>query len=479
MTECAGGKVTDPMGEHDWLARRFEENRTHLRAVGYRMLGSLSEADDAVQETWFRLSRSDTSDVDNLGGWLTTVVARISLDMLRSRKSRREESLDAQVSEPIVHRTGGIDPEHEAVMADSVGAALLVILDTLAPAERLAFVLHDTFDVPFDEIASILGRSTAAARQLASRARRRIKAAGPDLHADLTRRREVVDAFLALLDPDVVLWADRAAVYAGASKEVRGAPAVAATFSGRARFAQPTLVNGAAGAVRDPGGRPRVVFSFTITRGKIVEIHQTTLTPAVEGADLEHSGGGPEDDNVVQSSGRVSPTAARRRSEEVAVGILTDDMKRVVKEQRLGFIATVCPDGTPNLSPKGTTAVWDDNHLIFVDIRSPGTVANLRQNPAIEINVVDQVSRKGYRFKGTAEVLTAGPVFDQVLASRRARGAENCMRALVLMVVERALPITSPAYDLGVSEDELRAHYRRYWETLWSAGDPDGGTLEA
>src|SRR5215510_11631288 len=183
------------MGEHDWLARRFEENRTHLRAVGYRMLGSLSEADDAVQEAWFRLSRADTSDVNNLGGWLTTVVARVSLDMLRSRKSRREESLDAQVSEPIVHRTGGIDPEHEAVMADSVGAALLVILDTLAPAERLAFVLHDTFDVPFNEIASILGRSTAAARQLASRARRRIKAAAPDLHADLTRRREVVDAF--------------------------------------------------------------------------------------------------------------------------------------------------------------------------------------------------------------------------------------------------------------------------------------------
>jgi predicted pyridoxine 5'-phosphate oxidase superfamily flavin-nucleotide-binding protein len=161
------------------------------------------------------------------------------------------------------------------------------------------------------------------------------------------------------------------------------------------------------------------------------------------------------------------------------VGILTDDMKRVVKEQRLGFIATVCPDGTPNLSPKGTTAVWDDDHLIFVDIRSPGTVANLRQNPAIEINVVDQVSRKGYRFKGTAEVLTAGSVFDQVLASRRARGAENRMRALVLMTVERALPISSPAYDLGVSEDELRAHYRRYWETIWSGGDPDGGALEA
>ena len=158
--------------------------------------------------------------------------------------------------------------------------------------------------------------------------------------------------------------------------------------------------------------------------------------------------------------------------------ILDDDMKRVVKEQRLGFIATVCPDGTPNLSPKGTTAVWDDDHLIFVDIRSPGTVANLRQNPAIEVNVVDQLVRKGYRFKGTAEVLTAGPVFDQVLAARRARGAPNPMRAVVLMTVERALPITSPAYDVGVSEDELREHYRHYWQELWSrSGQPDRGSL--
>ena len=149
------------------------------------------------------------------------------------------------------------------------------------------------------------------------------------------------------------------------------------------------------------------------------------------------------------------------------MGILTEDMKRVVNEQRLGFIATVCPDGTPNLSPKGTTAVWDDDHLVFVDVRSPGTVANLRQNPAIEINVVDQASRKGYRFKGTAEVLGSGPVFEQILAARRERGAENPVRAVVLMTVERALPLTSPAYDLGVSEDELRASWRRYWQTLW------------
>lgn len=163
---------------------------------------------------------------------------------------------------------------------------------------------------------------------------------------------------------------------------------------------------------------------------------------------------------------------------EVAMGILTDDMKRVVKEQKLGFIATVCPDGTPNLSPKGTTAVWDDDHLIFVDISSPGTVANLRQNPAIEINVVDQLVRKGYRFKGTAEVITSGPVFEQVLASRRERGLANPMRALALMKVERALPLISPGYNLGVSEDEMRAQYRRFFEALWSGGEDLTATPE-
>ena len=227
------------MDEHEWLAERFEANRTHLRAVAYRMLGSLSEADDAVQEAWLRLSRSDTSGVENLGGWLTTVVARVCLDMLRSRKSRREEPLDAHVPEPIVSREDGIDPEHEALLADSVGLALLVVLETLAPAERLAFVLHDMFAVPFDEIAPIVGRSPTAARQLASRARRRVQGAATVPDADLTRQREVVDAFLAasrggdfdallaVLDPDVVLRADRAAVPAGASREVRGAAAVA------------------------------------------------------------------------------------------------------------------------------------------------------------------------------------------------------------------------------------------------------------
>jgi RNA polymerase sigma factor (sigma-70 family) len=271
--------------QHDWLAEQFEANRTHLRAVAYRLLGSPSEADDAVQEAWIRLSRSDTSGVENLGGWLTTVVARVCLDLLRSRAARREEPLGSHVPEPIASREEGIDPEHEALMADSVGLALLVVLETLAPAERLAFVLHDVFDVPFDEIAPIVGRSSTAARQLASRARRRVRGAATETEdADLTRQRAVVDAFLAaarggdfdtlltMLDPDVVLRADRAAVSAGASGEVRGAAAVAQQFSGRARVAQPALVDGAVGAVWAPGGRPRVVFDFTITHGKIVAI---------------------------------------------------------------------------------------------------------------------------------------------------------------------------------------------------------------
>ena len=272
------------MNEHEWLAEQFEAERPQLRAVAYRMLGPLSEADDAVQGSWLHLSRSDTSGVENIGGWLTTVVARVCLDMLRSRNSRREEPLGAHVPEPIMSHQDGIDPEDEALLADSVGLALLVVLETLAPAERLAFVLHDMFDVPFDEIAPIVGRSPTAARQLASRARRRMRGAATVPDADLTRQREVVDAFLAasrngdfdallaLLDPDVVLRADRAAMHAGASREVRGAPAVARQFSGRARFAQPALVNGAVGAVWAPRGRPRVAFGFTITRGKIVAI---------------------------------------------------------------------------------------------------------------------------------------------------------------------------------------------------------------
>jgi len=271
------------MEGHAWLVERFEENRSHLRAVAYRMLGSRTDADDALQEAWIRLSRADTSGVENLGGWLTTVVARVCLDMLRSRKSRREEPLDAHVPEPTVSREDRTHPEHDALLADSVGLALLVVLETLAPAERVAFVLHDLFDLPFDEIAPIVGRSPAAARQLASRARRRVQGVtAPDV--DRTRRRALVDAFLAasrdgdfeallaVLDPDVVVRADAEAVRIGASAEVRGAQAVAETFKGRARAAQPALVNGAAGLVWVAAGRPRVVFEFTTAGGKIVAI---------------------------------------------------------------------------------------------------------------------------------------------------------------------------------------------------------------
>jgi len=272
------------MDEHEWLAEQFEAYRTHLQAVAYRMLGSVNEADDAVQESWLRLSRSDTSGIENLGGWLTTVVARVCLDMLRSRESRHEEPLDEHIPDPIASREEEIDPEHEALLADSVGLALLVVLNTLNPAERLAFVLHDLFAVPFDEIAPIVGRSPTATRQLASRARRRVQGAATDSDVDLTRQREVVDAFLAasrsgdfdallaVLDPDAVLRADQAAVHMGALEEVRGALAVTRQFSGRARAAKLALVNGAIGLVWATSGRLRVVFGFTITRGKIVAI---------------------------------------------------------------------------------------------------------------------------------------------------------------------------------------------------------------
>lgn len=272
------------MDEHEGLAEQFEAHRTHLRSVAYRMLGSLAEADDAVQEAWLRLSRSDSSGVENLGGWLTTVVARVCLDMLRSRKSRREESLDAQVSEPIAGSEDGTDPEHEALLADSVGLALLVVLDTLNPAERLAFVLHDMFAVSFEEIGSIVGRSPAAARQLASRARRRVQGA-PTSEADLASQREVVDAFLAalrggdfegllaVLDPDVVVRADQGTGLP--PREVRGARTWARgaiAFAQQVRFAQPALVDGAVGLVMAPHGRLFRALRFTITQGKIVEV---------------------------------------------------------------------------------------------------------------------------------------------------------------------------------------------------------------
>jgi RNA polymerase sigma factor (sigma-70 family) len=273
------------MDENDFLAEQFEENRTRLRAVAYRMLGSISEADDAVQEAWVRLSRTDTSGVENLGGWLTTIVGRVCLDILRSRRSRREEPLGARFPDPIVGRQSGTDPEHEALLSDSVGLALLVVLETLTPAERLAFVLHDMFAVPFDEIAPIVGRSPAASRQLASRARRRVRGAATVPDADLARQRVVVDAFLvaarggdldalvAVLDPEVVLRADHAAVPAGDSREVRGAPAVARMAAkGRARAARPALVNGAVGVAVAPRGRLLMVLGFTTSGGKIVEI---------------------------------------------------------------------------------------------------------------------------------------------------------------------------------------------------------------
>lgn len=275
------------MDEQEWLAERFEEHRTRLRAVAYRMLGSLSEADDAVQDAWLRLSRANTSDVENLGGWLTTVVAHVSLNMLRLRQSRREQPLGPYVPEPIVDRADGTNPEHEALLADSVGLALLVVLETLTPAERLAFVLHDMFAVPFDEIAPIVERSPQAARQLASRARRRVRGTAPIPDADLTTQREVVDAFLAAardgdfdalvaaLDSDVVLRADRGAVPAGTSTEVRGAAAVASqalTYSRLGLPVRPALINGAAGAVTLRDGAPFAISGFTIRNRKIVAI---------------------------------------------------------------------------------------------------------------------------------------------------------------------------------------------------------------
>src|SRR5918998_6712467 len=274
------------MDETD-LAADFEPHRPHLKAVTLRLLGSPAEADDAVQEAWLRLSRTDTSEVENLRAWLTTVVARVSLNMLRSRKSRREEPIGVRVPEPIIDRTDGTDPEHEALLADAVGLALFVVLETLTPAERLAFVLHDMFAVPFDEIAPIVDRSPAAARQLASRARRRVRGTAPEPDVDLARQREVVDAFLAasrdgdfealvaVLDPDIVLRADGGTLRPGATTELRGARAVAGQarrYAALARFARPALVNGAPGAVVAPGGRPYAVIGFTVRGGRIVEM---------------------------------------------------------------------------------------------------------------------------------------------------------------------------------------------------------------
>jgi RNA polymerase sigma factor (sigma-70 family) len=276
------------MDDNEWLADRFEKHRPHLRAVAYRMLGSLTEADDAVQDTWLRVSRADASEVENLGGWLTTIIARVCLNMLRARNIRREESLDGHIPDPLISREGGPQPEDEAILADSVSLALLVVLDTLSPAERLAFVLHDMFQLPFEEIAPMIGRSAPAARQLASRARRRVKGAEiPAPDPDLARQREVVDAFfraarggdlealVAVLDPDVVLRSDYGTRRPGAPKVFHGVAAVAEqSLIGALPGAQlhDALVNGAAGVVITVHGRPFAVMGFTVARGKIVEI---------------------------------------------------------------------------------------------------------------------------------------------------------------------------------------------------------------
>ena len=272
------------MDEHDWLAARFEAHRPDLQGVAYRMLGSLSEAEDAVQEAWFRWSRSGDDSSENLGGWLTTVVARVCLDMLRARTSRREEPLDAQVIDTIASRAAGSDPEHEALLADSVGLALLVVLDTLTPAERLAFVLHDIFAVSFEEIAPVVGRSPAATRKLASRARHRVRGGASMPDAELTHQRAMVDAFLTAsrtgdfaallmaLDPDVVFRDDPVRAAGGEPREVRGAQAVAKRFLGRAQAAQSALVNGSLGVVVAPRGRLMFVLRLTITHDRIAAI---------------------------------------------------------------------------------------------------------------------------------------------------------------------------------------------------------------
>ena len=280
--------------EKEVLAGKFEASRNQLRAVAYRMLGSTSEVDDAVQETWLRLNRSDTSSVENLGGWLTTVVARVCLDMLRARKSRREDPMGPDVPEPVVNDEHGRDAD----LADSVGAALLVVLETLAPAERLAFVLHDMFAVPFEEIAPIVGRTPAAARQLASRARRRVQGTPPP-DSDFSRQKKIVEAFLkasrdgdfegllAVLDPDVVFRADQAAQRLGSLAEIRGATAVAETFKGRAQAAKPALVDGALALAVIFGGQLRIVLRLTLSGERIAAVEAVADAERIGAFDVE------------------------------------------------------------------------------------------------------------------------------------------------------------------------------------------------
>jgi RNA polymerase sigma factor (sigma-70 family) len=285
----------------DLLAERFEERRPHLRAVAYRMLGSAHEADDAVQETWLRLSRADAAEIENLGGWLTTVLARLCLDVLRSRKVRSEEPFDVHVPEPLISGPDALDPEQEVLLADSVGLALLVVLETLGPAERLAYVLHDMFAVPFEDIAPIVDRSPAATRQLASRARRRIDGEVPAPDANVARQREAVDAFfaaardgefealVAVLDPDVVLRADGGQLQPDLSALVRGAENVARRamlFAGLSPHVRPALVNGVAGVVVAPEGRPFSIMAFTVVEGRIVAIDALSDPERLERVDL-------------------------------------------------------------------------------------------------------------------------------------------------------------------------------------------------
>lgn len=282
------------MQEQEWLVEQFEQSRGRLRGVAYRMLGSAAEAEDAVQESWLRLSRSDSSEIENLGGWLTTVVSRVCLDMLRSRKSRREDSMEEQVQEPVAQHSAGIDPEQEVVLADSVGIALLVVLDRLSPAERLAFVLHDLFAVSFEEIGAIVGRSVMATRQLASRARRRVQGTSPESSAssvaerDLAGQRRLVDSFLAalragdvqalvnVLDPEFVLHVDEASMQPGGQREVHGAEVwarEAVVFAKGARWSRAALVDGEIGVIVAPQGKLFRVLCFTVKAGKIAEIN--------------------------------------------------------------------------------------------------------------------------------------------------------------------------------------------------------------
>ncbi len=297
--------MTQPLTDQEWLAQRFEAHRGHLRGVAYRMLGSLSEADDAVQEAWIRLSRSDTSEVENLRAWLTTVVGRVCLNLLRSRRTRREAPLDTHVPDPIVTPEAGTDPEHEALLGDSVGLALLAVLETLTPAERVAFVLHDVFAIPFDDIAPIVGRSPAATRQLASRGRRRVQGA-PVPDTDLDAQWAVVDAFLAasrdgdferliaVLDPEVVLRSDGGVARPRLDQLVRGPEAVATNallFRELAKTATRTLVNGVpGGVVWSPDGRPFAVLAFTVVGGRIAAMDVLADPERLEHLDLERLG---------------------------------------------------------------------------------------------------------------------------------------------------------------------------------------------